>query len=115
MTGVLIKGAVPSVDSGWMVLPQSLRSGVSTFEEIATAQGSGAGKIAQAPRLGGFGVEALRLSSAEFGRTLNVTAPPGIGRVCNESLIFFSEEAGTSSPLPWELSSKRKRKKRCVR
>ena len=37
MTGVLIKGAVPSVDSGWMVLPQSLRSGVFTYEEIATA------------------------------------------------------------------------------
>ena len=66
MTGVLITGAVPSVDSGWMVLPQSLRSGVSTFEEIALR---GAGKIAHAPRLGGFGVEAPRLSPSVVGLT----------------------------------------------
>ena len=100
MTGVLIKGAVPSVDSGWMVLPQSLRSGVFTFEEIATAQGSGAGKIARTPRLGGFGVEALRLSSAEVGRTLYVTAPPGIGRVCSGTSSFSARKQARLAHCP---------------
>ena len=93
MTGVLIKGAVPSVDSGWMVLPQSLRSGVSTFEEIATAQGSGAGKIAQAPRLGGFGVEALRLSPAVVGLTGTSQRPLVLVAPVREPQLFPEEQA----------------------
>ena len=50
------------------------------FGEIALLSGSGAGKIAHTPRLGGFGVEAPRLSPSVVGRMFNVTEPPGIGR-----------------------------------
>ena len=109
MTGVLIKGAVPSVDSGWMVLPQSLRSGVFTFEEIATAPRQWCRKDRPSTETG-------RLRSggatAVFGRgrpdVVRHSAPWYWTRL-QKDLIFFSEEAGTSSPLPWELSSKRKK------
>ena len=109
MTGVLIKGAVPSVDSGWMVLPQSLRSGVFTFEEIATAPWQWCWKDrpnTETGRLRSGGATAVSVRRRPDG---HVTAPPGIGRACTRSSTF-TRGAGTSSPQPGELSFKRKRK-----
>ena len=55
----------------------SLREAVWTFSTVVgdECRDSGAGKNAQTPGLGGFGVGALRLSAAIVGRTWNVTVP----------------------------------------
>ena len=58
----------------------SLRSRVSISGRPPCPSDSGDGKVDQTPRLGDFGVAALRKSTAVVGQTLYVTVPAGIGR-----------------------------------
>jgi hypothetical protein len=66
----------------------SLRSGVSISGRPPCPSDSGDGKVAQTPRLGDFGVAALRKSTAVVSQTLYVTEPSGLGRA-HEVLIVF--------------------------
>ena len=96
-----------------MIKPWGLRSGVSTSGRPPCPCDSGDGKVAQhrdweisAGRLYG----SRRPSSA---RRCTSQCPLVLDALTRSSSVSRSASS-TSSPLPWELSIKRKRKEKCV-